>query len=123
MKGYIALTTVLTVSFVVLAITTVVTMLSIGEAQSSLALVKGGETLTFVESCVEDALLKSRNNDAYTGGIITQPEGTCTVSISKAGNRWTMDVWAAGTLTYQRTIEVIFDRNPAGLSLVSWQEI
>ncbi len=123
MKGYIAITTVLIVSFVVLAITATVTFLSIGEAQSSLALVKGGVTLGFVEGCVEDALLKSRNNATYGGGTLIQPEGSCIATISKVGNRWTMDVSASAGAQYQRTIEVIFDRNPNGISLVSWNEI
>src|SRR5579859_5860305 len=74
-NGYIAILTVLIISAVVLAIATTVSLLAIGEAQSGLSLFKGEDTLTFIEGCMEDALLKTRNSNGYAGGTITRPEG------------------------------------------------
>src|SRR5258708_427526 len=89
-NGFIAITAVLVIAAVALAIGTTVSLLSSGEGQSSLALFKGEDVLTFAEGCGEDALLKSRQNSSYAGGNITRPEGTCVVTVSKAGNVWTV---------------------------------
>lgn len=121
-RGYIALSSVLIISFVTLALTTSVALLSIGESQSSLALVKGENTFQFVEGCAEDAMIKSRVNNSYNGGTITRPEGTCSISISKAGNVWTLTATTTNT-DYARTIQVVFTRNPTGITLTSWKEM
>lgn len=107
---------------VVIATASTVTFLSIGDAQSGFALFKGEDTLTFVEGCTEDALLKSRADLNYNGGNITRPEGTCSVAISKAVTPWTMTVTTLDT-KYKRTIEVKYTRNPTGIILTSWKEV
>ncbi len=121
-QGYIALSAVLIISFVVLAITTSVTFLSIGEAQSSLALLKGEQTLQFVEECAEEALWKARGSSSYTGGVLTLPEGSCSVTIGKAGNQWTIDVSNIGT-SYTRTVRIVITRDEVMITLISWKEI
>jgi hypothetical protein len=102
--GFVAITSVLIIGVVVLSITLAVSLTAIGEAQQGLALFKGEDGLTFA------------------GGSITRPEGTCTVSISKAGVTWTMDVTTTDT-KYKRTVRVVFDRNTTGITLTSWNEI
>ena len=121
-KGFIAISVTLLLLVVIVAIATTVALLSIGEAQSSLALSQGEETLQFVEGCTEDALLKARTNSSYNGGTITRPEGTCSVTISKNSSTWTMTTTTTDT-KYKRTIQTVFDRNPTGITLTSWQEI
>lgn len=122
MRGYITLITVILVSAVVLAIATTVSLLAIGEAQSSFSLFSGEDALQFVEGCTEDALLKSRASAAYTGGVITRPEGTCSVTVSKAGNVWTVTVTSAAT-QYKRTIQTVFTRGETAVTLTSWKEL
>lgn len=123
-KGYIALITVLIVMAVVLATTSTIALLAIGEAQSGFALFQGENTLQFVEGCTEDALLKIRANPALSGTFfITRPEGTCSVTVvSVIGVRWTVTVTTQDT-KYRRSIQIIFDRNPTGITLVSWREV
>lgn len=120
-KGYVALVSVLTISAVVLAMSTTVALLAIGEAQSSFALFKGEDTLTFVEGCMEDALLKSKAISTYTGGSITRPEGTCTITISKAGSVWTITATTTDT-KYARAVQAIVTRG-SSLVITSWKEI
>ena len=120
--GYVAISILLILTAVLLGIIVTVAHLGIGEGQVSLALSKGEDTLTFVEGCVEDGLLKSRADSNYSGGGITRPEGTCSISISKAVIPWTMTVTTLDT-KYKRTIEVKYTRNPTGISLSSWKEI
>lgn len=121
-NGYIAISSVLVISFVTIALTTSVALLSIGESQSSFALAKGEDALQFVEGCAEDGILKSRASDSYSGGAITRPEGTCNISISKAGNVWTLTASSTNT-QYARSIQAVFTRNPTGIILTSWKEI
>jgi hypothetical protein len=120
-KGYIAVLTVLIISAVVLTAATTVSLLAIGEAQSSLSLFKGEDAITFVEGCMEDALLKARNNNAYTSGTITRPEGTCTITVSKAGSTWTVTATTINT-QYARTVQAVVTRS-SFLTITSWKEI
>lgn len=120
-KGYIALITVLIISAVTLSIATTVSLLAIGEAQSSLALHKGEDTISFVEGCVEDALLKARASDTYVGGIITRPEGTCSITVSKVSNIWTITATTTSTV-YKRTIQVVAVKGTS-MALTSWREL
>ena len=120
-NGYIALMTVIIISAVVLGIATTISLLAIGEGQSALALSKGEDTLTFVEGCMEDALEKARNSNAYAGGTITRPEGTCNITVSKAGNVWTITVTQTAT-AYQRKIQTVVTRG-VNLIIASWKEL
>lgn len=124
-KGYIALITVLIVMAVVLTTASTVALLAIGEGQSGFSLFKGEDTLTFVEGCVEDAMLKIRANASYNGTSITRPEGTCTITYNVGGGgptNWDITVSTTAT-TYKRSIGVVFTRNPTGITLISWKEV
>ena len=125
-KGYIALITVLIIMSVVLTSTLTATLLSINEAQSGFALFKGEDTLTFVEGCVEDAMLKIRANASYSGASITRPEGTCNIIYNAGGGgptNWDITVSTTAT-AYKRSIEVVFTRPTTGsITITSWKEI
>lgn len=120
-QGFIAISTILVISVVVLAIALTVTYLAIGEGQTALAQSKGEDALQFSEGCMEDALLKIRSNPSYAGGTISRPEGTCTITVVKAGNVYTVTSTAAGTL-YKRSIQVVVTR-ASSLVITSWQEL
>lgn len=121
-RGYIALTTVLVVMVVVIATVTTATYLSIGEAQSGLALLKGEDNLSFVEGCVEDVMLKIRSNSLYNAATISRPEGTCTITYNSGGpTNWDLLV-SSQTTNYKRSINVVFVKNPTGITLTSWRE-
>lgn len=120
--GFIAITSIMLIAAVVLAISITVSLLAIGEGQASLALYQGETTLSFVEGCVEDGLNKARLSSSYNGGNITRPEGICTISISKIGNDWTMTTSTTET-KYVRTIQTIFTRATTDITLSSWKEL
>lgn len=127
-KGYIATIAILIVMAVVIATATTVAFLSIGEAQSGFSLFRGEDTLTFVEGCVEDAMLKARASSTFGDPVgtlvyITRPEGTCVVTVnSKVSNTWTITATTNAT-AYKRSIRVIFDRLVPGISIQSWKEV
>src|SRR5258708_24428627 len=107
-RGFVVISIVILLMAVVTAVSLTVALLSVGEAQSGFTLTQGENTLSFVEGCTEDALLKARASSTYTGGNITRPgsEGTCTVAVSKAGSVWTLTVSTIAT-NYVRTIKAI----------------
>jgi hypothetical protein len=120
-KGYIAILAVIIIAVAGLALATMVSLIGLGELQSSLSLSNGESTLHFVESCAEDALLKSRDY-YYAGGNITRPEGTCTVSVAKNGTTWTITASTAAT-NYVRTVQVVIVRGTASMTISRWREI
>ena len=121
MQGFIALSSVLIISAVVLAVTATVSLLGIGEGQSGLSIYSGEKSYVITEGCMEDALLKTKQSATYAGGTITRPEGTCVISVSKVGNIWTLTATTQNT-AYNRTIEVVCNRS-GSLTLLSWKEI
>lgn len=123
--GFIALSAVLVIMSVIVAVVATVALLSIGEAQSSLAVYLGEDNLQLVEGCTEDAMLKIRSNSSYAGGTITRPEGTCAVVIVTGNPNWDITITAAASPAtgYQRKIESKFVRSGTGITLTSWQEI
>ena len=122
-KGYIALTSVLIISAVALMVASTASLLSIGESQSALSLSKGEDTLTFIEGCAEDALMKSQADINYNGGNITRPEGTCQVTMnSKVGTTWSATV-TTSSLLYKRSITIVYTRPATGnITITSWKE-
>lgn len=121
-KGFVAVASMLVVAAVMVTLTVSITLLSVGDLQSAFSMENGDETLSFIDGCVDDALLMSRENFAYTGGNITRPEGTCSVNVSKAGDIWTYTITTTAT-DYARTVIVVANWSTAGITLNSWSEI
>lgn len=121
-SGFVAFSTVIIVSFVVLGIALATTMVSIGEARSSFAFFNGEAGLDNVEACVEDTFLTIEVDNtglAYAGGTVTQPQGNCTNTIvSKVGNTWTMQT-ATVSSNFKKKIQTVFDRMPPLLVTLS----
>jgi hypothetical protein len=115
-QGYIAISMVLLLIVVSMAVATTVAFLSIGEGQSALALEKGEGTINVVEECTEDLLIRMRNDADFAASIssttFTEPEGTC--NLSKSGNTWT--ITNTSPTTYTRTIQVTFTRDGYGIN-------
>ena len=121
-KGYIAFTTFLILSAVILLAGTTLALLSIFQAQQSLAQEKGFGAFYLAEGCAADALLSSFYDNNYAGGSETVPEGSCTITVSKAGNNWV--ITSAGTVTggYVRRVQVNIIRTGT-IQVLSWKEI
>ena len=120
-RGYIALSSILVISAVVLVIGISTSLLSVNDLLSSVSGKKGDETVDFVEACIEDALLRL-NEDNSILTTLTLPQGTCSVTInSQVGNNW--DITVTGALdNYTRSIRLQVTRDTT-VSVTSWQEI
>ncbi len=120
-KGYIALTSILVISAVILTIGISVSLLSISEGQMSLAEKKKEETLDFVEGCLAEILLKL-NEDNTVATEVTLPEGSCSVTInSHSGNDWDFTVSGSRDNYYQSIqIQAVWQSPQLGLD---WLEV
>jgi hypothetical protein len=119
--GFLAISIVLLISTVVLVIATTVSLVGIGEAQSSYSLNSGESNLALVEGCVDDYLLKIRTDPNYAAADITRPGGgTCKITITSRSPSWDITV---SDSTSQRKIQVIFSRTTDGIQVKSWREI
>lgn len=119
--GYIALVTVLVVGAVMLSVGMAVVLNSINSGQGALSEIKKEAGIGFVESCVEDALMRI-NRDNALPGTIALPEGSCTVTInSQVGSDW--DFTVSGVLSgYKKEVRVTANR-ASTVVVNSWQEI
>jgi len=119
-KGFIAMSTVLIVSAVVIAIAISTTLIGVGEGKAGLLHWNGSNSLYLAEGCMEDALLKLRTSAGYTGGTITRPEGSCTVTVTGSGT-YTITVTATNA-TATRQIQAIATRS-GKVAISSWKEL
>jgi len=121
-KGYIAFTTLLVLSAVLFLAGVTLALLSVFQAQQSLSQETGNQAYGLAEGCASDALLESFYNVDYTGGVRTYLEGTCTVSVSKAGSNWVLDVEAAVPAGYKKRVRVNILRE-TGIQILSWKQV
>ena len=123
--GYIALTSILVISAVALAISVSISLLGVGEAKSSLDYRRGQETLKIAESCTEEALLRLRNDANYSSGSLNVGGGTCSINVNGVGADRTIDVSAQLTnlSDYSQSIQVIVKRAGNSVNVVSWSQI
>lgn len=124
MRGYIALVTVLVLLVFSLSLLSAVPYLSLGGMQQALVLEKSESTLALLDGCIADALLLSKRDENYTGGIRDYFDARCEVSVEKNGTIWELS-FVATRDHLVRTARVIVDRSPGVpgvLTLVSWLE-
>ena len=121
-SGYAAIATVLVIGATITVIVISTSLLSISEAQQSLAEKKAKESLYLAESCVQEALLQIYLDETYNGGIVTLQTGECTVTTAKNNSLWQVQA-EASVLGYSKKIQVEIDRSPPAISIVSWKQI
>ena len=119
-KGFLAMSTVLIVSAIVLAIAVSTSLMGIGEGKTGLLHWQGSNALYLAEGCMEDALLKLRANVSYSGGTVTRPEGSCTVTVAGSGT-YTITVTATN-ITSTRQIQAVATRS-GKVAISSWKEL
>src|SRR3989344_1464013 len=119
--GFVAISTMLIISAVAIAVVTTLSLLSIGEAQSSFSLTQGAISLQLVEGCAEDVLQKVHDNVNFNDTSISQPEGTCLLTYNSSGpTNWDVTVETGDTNSI-RTLRITFTRGTT-LAVTSWQE-
>lgn len=117
-SGYIALTTMLIVTAVVVAIATTVTYLSIDEGQMSLAQLHSEQVRGMVEGCAADALLQLNKTETLPS-TITHPQGSCTISgVTQNADQWQFTV--TGTRASHQARLSITAQRAGQVHIVRW---
>lgn len=120
-KGYIAFSSVLIISAVILIIGVTLTLTSISEAQKALSGRRREEVIDRVEACIEDAIY-SINTTNSLPSTITLPEGTCSLTVdSNTGFSWTFTVTAT-TNGYTKSVQVTTTRATT-ITPMTWKEL
>ena len=119
-SGFLAMSTVLIVSAIVMAIAVSVSLIGIGEGKTGLLHNQGSTALFLAEGCMEDALLNLRASSSYTGGTITRPDGSCTVTVTGSGT-YTLTATATSALS-TRLLQVVATRS-GKVAISSWKEL
>jgi hypothetical protein len=118
-QGLAAISAVLLISAVVLAIVTTTTILAIGEAQGSSAEALGSADLYLVDGCAEDILQKIHDSSTTSVATISRPEGTCSITYNTGGpTNWDVTVKETGT-AFGRSERIVLTRG-ATLTITSW---
>lgn len=120
MKGFAALTSVIIIGAVLMAIGSMVVLTSINDGQMSLSGLQKNIASSFVNSCVEESLLFI-NEQSTLPANITMPMGNCATTInSQIGTSWDFSV--SGTINgYTRGVRVKLNRGSV-INVGSWQE-
>lgn len=93
-NGYIAITSMLVVTAVVISVGVLATFSSIGNAQMALGGAQANGARSLAESCMEDVLLKINKTSTVPSSVST-PQGICTVTTdAQAGSNYTVSVTA-----------------------------
>ena len=119
-NGYVAITSMLVVTAVVIVVGYIVTLSAIGNAQMALGGTQADGAKALAETCVEEVLLKI-NMTAAVPTIVTTPLGDCAVTTdAQSGNNYTVSVTATRN-NRTKKITVTISRTTT-VAVTSWLE-
>jgi hypothetical protein len=121
-KGVAALLTIVIVSASALIMAISSAYLSLGELDQGFSEGRGNEALFIATGCMDEALERLRKNSSYTGGNLTQSNGSCIISIATSGSISTTTVTASTTSSYWKKLESVVTISSGVVSVNSWQE-
>lgn len=124
-SGFVAFASLLVISAVVLIIALSAPLLSVTEITTSLGFAKGNESLAVAEGCAEEALLRLRDDVAYSGATINIGNGSCDISVSGAGANRTINIDATVSVPpdYVKHLEITVQRTGNSINVLTWQEV
>jgi len=115
-----ALTTLLIIMFVGLAVISAAVGLANINLTSTSGLLEANDALVIAENGAEDTLLKILRNPSYSGG--TLPSGDGFASISIASTNPFVFVSRGDVGQHQRSIQVTINTNNGIMTVSSWKE-
>ena len=123
-QGFIAITSLLVISAVTLAIAMSVTLIGISSANSSLGYQKGQEAMSMGESCLEETLIRLRGDGNFSGVSLSVGSGVCIATVSTDGN--TRTIWISSSITgppaFVKILNGVVTRVGKSITLNSWTE-
>lgn len=123
--GWVALSSLLIVSAVVLSITISVSLQGVDQLQMALGNSRGLQAYYLAVSCIETGLLALRDSGSYSGQTLQPSAGSCTVTVTGSGaNRTLVSTGTVfGPPEFTRQIEVRVKRTDGSITILTWQEI
>ena len=120
-QGYIALTSILLISILIFVVGTSISLLSVGQTQSTISTMQSQKVFHLTEACVEEALLRLQVDNTLPTTIIL-PEASCDVVVnSQSGNDWDFTVTYNGpTATHSIQVEAT---RAESITITNWLEI
>jgi|APSaa5957512622_1039677.scaffolds.fasta_scaffold114371_2 hypothetical protein len=123
-QGYIAFSSLLVISAVVLAVSVSVALQGVTESQASLTYKKGQESMMAANGCIEEALIRLRDSVNYTGGSLGLGNSNCVIALTGTGADRTIVV--TSTITdppdYVKHLEATVKRAGNSVNVISWLE-
>jgi len=120
-KGFIAITTVLIISALVLMIGIGISLESIGETKMGLQRSLSSQSYYLTNLCVEQTLMKLKENSSYSGDeTINVENGSCTI-LPIEGN-WTIKVSAFSSGQIKKMKLIVSQIDPE-IIVDSWEEV
>jgi len=120
-KGFIALITILIISAICVMVGLTLTLESITEMKMSLEEVWGSQAYYLANYCVEEALMKLKEDDSYRGDeIINIDEGNCHI-LPIEGN-WIIKV-IANVANHTKKLKVVVSEIYPEMVIDSWEEV
>jgi hypothetical protein len=123
-SGLTAITSLLIISTVAIGIAISVSLLGITEAQNALSFHQGMRAGYSATSCVEEALLRLRDDVQYSGGSLQVGDASCTIQVSGTGSNRT--IVAEGEITgppsFVKEITVAVKRTGGSITILDWEE-
>lgn len=123
--GYIALVSVLIITTLVLLIASSASLLGISESDMGLQENQAWEAFYLATACVEDALMKLKDNLEYTGGeTLTFDNGTCAIELVEGIGNENRIIKVSGTAYNQvRKIKVEINQVNPDTLIKFWQQV
>lgn len=130
MKGFIALTTTLTIFAIILLVGISISLLSITEAKMGLQKVQSSQAYYLANLCAEWALIELRDtNGSYTGEETILGEdlglsgGSCEIFlIERITSDWIVKVIAEFS-NQTKKMKIVVDKVRPRIEIDSWQEV
>jgi predicted chitinase len=120
-KGFIALITLLILFLISLSIGIGLALRSIGRTKTSLQINQSSQAFYLANLCVENALMKLKENINYSGNETIQVEGSYCQILPIEG-KWTIKI--IGNFQNQvKKVKIIVNQVNPQMIIQSWQEV
>ncbi len=115
------LTTTIILLAAALVLAVAIQYLGIGELVISSTQQQSEQAFEIADSCVQNALLRIKNNSAYAGETLTVGSGSCVITVTGSGSSRTISSVATMARATQKIIAII---NISGttISITSWKQ-
>ena len=119
--GMAALLTIIIIAAATLIMAFNASLLGMGELDLGYSSQKGGEAVSVVSSCAEEAMRRLRSDSSYSGGTLNVGDGSCIINVESSGGDRT--IYATSTVgSYHKKITVEATLSDSNTVINSWQE-